>query len=283
MIVDEGLIRRIYPPRSPTSRKGQNGRLLVVGGSWLYHGAPVLASLAAQRAGVDLLYLAVPKALVPSVRAISPDLIVFPLPDLKFTRGSARRLLKKMPEVDAVLIGPGLGKGSLEGARTFLQELADTDLRYVLDADALRPELIPIVRDRAIITPHAGEFKRLFGEDLMDKNAEERAELVMEMAKRERLTILLKGPVDVISDGNEVYLNRTGNSGMSVGGTGDVLSGIVSAFVARGLPLVHAAVLGAFFNGLAGDRAREKYGFHFTASMMLEEVPHVMKPFDREE
>ena len=282
MILDEGLVRQIYPSRPPSSRKGQNGRLLVVGGSWLYHGAPVLASLAAQRAGVDLLYLAVPKALVPSVRALSPDLIVIPLPDLKFTRGSARRLLKKMPEVDAVLIGPGLGKGSVEGTKTLLQELADSGLRYVLDADALRQEIIPIVRDKAVITPHSGEFKRLFGEDLSGKGPKDRAEVVLRTAKEERLTILLKGPTDVISDGREVYLNKTGNSGMSVGGTGDVLSGIVSAFVARGLPLLYAAILGAYFNGLAGDKAKEKYGFHFTASMMLDQIPEVMKPFDKE-
>ncbi len=282
MIVDEGLIRRIYPIRSPGSRKGQNGRLLVVGGSWLYHGAPVLASLAAQRTGVDLLYLAVPKALVPSVRAISPDLIVIPLPDLKLTRGSARRLLKKMPEVDAVLIGPGLGKASLDGIRTFLQELIDTGLRYVLDADALRTEVLPLVRDKAIITPHVGEYKRLFNVDLSGMEVEERAEEVLKRAREEKLTIALKGRIDVVSDGKEVYLNRTGNSGMSVGGTGDVLSGIISAFAARGLSLLHAALLGMYFNGLAGDGAKEKYGFHFTASMMLEEIPYVMKPYDKE-
>lgn len=282
MMVDEELVRRIYPARSRTSREGENGRLLVIGGSWLHHGAPVLASLGAQRAGVDLLYLAVPKALTPAVRAISPDLIVFPLPDLKFTKGSARRLLKRMPEVDAVLIGPGLGKGSIEGAKVLLQELLDSKLRYVLDADALYPELLPFVKGRAVITPHIAEFKRLFGVDISDKDVEDRSKYVMEAAMREGVTILLKGPTNVISDGNEVYINATGNPGMTVGGVGHVLSGIVAAFVARGLPLLHAAILGAFFNGLAGDRAREKYGFHFTASMMVEELPHVMKPFDKE-
>ncbi len=281
--VDEKVVKEIYPTRKKFSRKGQNGRVLVVGGSWLYHGAPVLASLAAQRTGIDLLYLAVPKPLVPSVRAISPDLIVIPLPDLKFTRGSARRLIKKMPEVDSILLGPGMGKEALEGLKIFLQELKDSSHSYTLDADALRPELIPLVRGKAIITPHTGEFKRLFKEDLSNLDFAERAEKVIKKAKEEDVTILLKGPIDVISNGEEVYVNETGNSGMSTGGTGDVLSGMTVAFQSKHIPHIHAAILAAYFNGLAGDRARGKYGFHFTASMVIDEIPFVMKEFDKEE
>jgi NAD(P)H-hydrate epimerase len=280
--MDVKLAKELFPVRDKNSRKGNNGKALVVGGSWLYHGAPVLSSLAAQRTGVDLLYLAVPKPLVPSIRAISPDLIVFPLPDLKFTKGSARRLLKRLPEVDSVLLGPGMGKRAVEGLKTFLQGDLDEGIRFVLDADALRHELLPFVRGKAIITPHAGEFKRLFDVDLSEFKLEERAEKVKEKAKEYDLTILLKGRVDVISDGSKVFLNRTGNSGMSVGGTGDVLAGIALAFLSRGLKPLHAASLAAFFNGLAGDRARERYGFHFTAKMMLEEIPSVMKDFDVE-
>lgn len=280
--VDTKLAKELFPVRSKNSRKGNNGKALVVGGSWLYHGAPVLSSLAAQRTGVDLLYLAVPKPLVPSVRAISPDLIIFPLPDLKFTKGSAKRLLKRLPEVDSILLGPGMGKQAVEGLKTFLQGDLDEGIRFVLDADALRHELLSLVRGKAIITPHIGEFKRLFNVDLSDFESEERVKKVKEKAKEYDLTVLLKGRIDIISDGSKAFLNRTGNCGMSVGGTGDVLAGMALAFLSRGLKPLYAASLAAFFNGLAGDRARERYGFHFTAKMMLEEIPFIMKDFDVE-
>lgn len=277
--VDEALISSIYPRRRRGSHKGQNGRVLVVGGSWLYHGAPVIASLAAMAVGVDLIYLAVPEPLVVPARCASPNLIVIPLPDYRFTKGSADRLLKLMPEVDAVLVGNGMGKGQHEGLVRFLREVNVKGI--VLDADGLRPEAVKAASGRSVVlTPHEGEFRRISGADLAGKGLEERASIVQGYARDSGVTVVLKGQVDIISDGSEAYANGTGNAGMTVGGTGDALAGASAAFLSKlGNPL-HAGVLAAYFNGLAGDEALKEKGLHFTATDVVEMYPRVMKRFD---
>ncbi|MFQ6011157.1 MAG: NAD(P)H-hydrate dehydratase, partial [Nitrososphaerales archaeon] len=216
--VTEDMFQSVFRPRNDDSHKGQNGVVLVVGGGWLYHGAPTLAALAASRTGVDLVLVAVPKVIAPSVRAISPNLIVLPLPDAKLTRGSAKRLLKWIPEVDAVVVGPGLGIGPKDGISVLLTDLVSKGAGITLDADALRKEVLEHVKGRkCVLTPHLGEFKRLFGVNLEKDSSAVRAKKVKKYAKQWKLTILLKGQVDVISDGAEVVLNYKGTSAMTVG------------------------------------------------------------------
>ncbi len=275
------LVEAVIKPRSKSSRKGDNGIVLVLGGSWMFHGAPFLAATSALRTGADLVYLATPKIIAQSLRSISPDLIIMPLPDLKFTTGSARRLLKWMPKVDCVVMGPGLGRGCEEGIKLFVKELKLKDIPMVLDADALHYDIIRLLNDRRnIITPHAGEFNRIF--NMMPSNEiEERYRLVESKAKEVNLTILLKGYIDVVSDGETTYLDYAGTPAMTVGGTGDVLSGIVGTLVAKGIPSCEAAAAAVFFNGKAGETAFQKKGLHITASDLIEAIPEVQKQFDK--
>ncbi|MEM1891661.1 MAG: NAD(P)H-hydrate dehydratase [Nitrososphaerota archaeon] len=273
-------IKNAMKPRRTHSRKGENGIVLVVGGSWLYHGAPALAAMASFRCGIDLVYVAVPEKIATAIRALSPNFIVLPLPDLKLTKGSIRRLEKIIPEVDAAVVGPGLVPKDADALTYLLKELLERDVAVVLDAAALIPDVLTVVKEkRAVLTPHAGEFKRLFGIELT-KSVEERAVHVKEKASEYSLTILLKGPVDVISDGNEVVLNRTGTSAMTVGGTGDVLSGLVAGFLSKGAKPIEAAVAAARVNGLAGERATVKFGYHIVATDLLDEIPQILRAYD---
>lgn len=278
--ISEETAKTILKPRSPDSRKGENGVVAVVGGGRLYHGAPFLSAAAALRSGVDLVYLCVPQPIATAVRALSPDFIVIPRPDVKLTVGAVNKLLKWLPDVGAAVVGPGLGRQKMDGACKLVRELAFKGVKLVLDADALNKGVVEAAGGReAVVTPHAGEFKRVFDVEL-DRTVESRVEKVREMAERSRVTILLKGRVDVISDGVRVALNYTGSPAMTVGGTGDVLSGVTAALLAKGVEPFYAASLAAYFNGLAGENAAEKRGMHIVASDLLEEIPRVMMKFD---
>lgn len=278
--VTEKLVSTTLPARRADSRKGENGVVAVVGGSWLYHGAPVLASLAALRSGVDLVYLAVPRVISTAVRALSPNLIVIPLPDSKLTPGCVNKLLGVLPPVNATVVGPGLGRQKSEGMRRLVRELLIAKVRVLLDADALVSEVVAELKGLpSVVTPHAGEFRRVFGVEA-GSGISERSETVKAKARESGTTILLKGRVDVISDGDRVALNETGTAAMTVGGTGDVLSGLVAGIMARGVEPFSAAAAGAYVNGLAGERAASRLGFHIVATDLLEEIPLVMKKFD---
>ncbi len=285
--VSAGMVLDIIPPRKRISRKGENGRILVVGGSYLYHGAPIFSALAAYRSGVDVVYLAVPRHIASPIRAYSPSLIVFPLPDVKLTSGSVNKILRglerRILRADSAVIGPGLGGGRVREIGVLAYRLANMGLKVVLDADSLRKEVVEKVAGyRIVITPHDGEFYRMFG-DSPGESLEERVRSVREVSKRFKVVVLLKGPTDVISDGERVAVNGVGNPGMTVGGTGDVLSGLVAGLMARGVEPFDAASAAAYINGSAGDRSAEKHGFHFTAEDLLDEIPLVMKSFDRTE
>ncbi|MGC8568794.1 MAG: NAD(P)H-hydrate dehydratase [Nitrososphaeria archaeon] len=277
--ITEEVIRSIYPPRKSDSHKGQNGRVLVVGGSWMYHGAPYIASLAALISGVDLVYTAVPKPLVNPIRSMNPNLIVIPLPDFRLTRGSARRLIRLMPEVDVVLIGNGLGKGNEEGIIELIKE--SPVKRLVLDADALTAEVVKAAGERStIVTPHEGEFKRISNIDLSGKDLDYKVESAEKYSKENGVTVLLKGVVDIITDGETTYLNYTGNAGMTIGGTGDALAGLTSGLFSKGLKGVDAGAIAAYVNGAAGDLALKERGLHFTATDVISYYPVIMKKFD---
>lgn len=275
-------IKNFIPARKASARKGENGKVLVLGGSYLYHGAPILSSLAAMRAGVDLVYTCVPKINVTATRAFSPNLIVIPLVDAKLTRGAARKLVGMVPkELDSATMGMGLGIQDREALKMLIKDLLDRAMMVSLDASALVPEILPEIRDKKVtVTPHSGEFKRLFGATPPD-NVRERAKMVEGHAKENGLTILLKGPTDIISDGSKTYLNPKNLASMTVGGTGDVLSGVVAAMLTKNRNPVEAASAAAFVNGRAGVMAQKKNGLHIVATDLLEFIPSAMKPFDR--
>jgi ADP-dependent NAD(P)H-hydrate dehydratase len=278
--VDSNLIREIILPRSKLSRKGENGITLIVGGSRIYHGAPLLSSIAALRSGTDLVYTAIPKINLSSSRNFSADLIFLPFPDDKLTSGSVRRLLNSIPKkIDAAGIGMGLSFSKPSFLLTLINGLTQQDVRLLIDAGALIPEILKeIINTETVITPHAGEFKRLFGQ-LPTTDLNEQIKLVTKMAKEYGLIITLKGFWNIVSDGEKVYVIQRTTPSMTVGGTGDILSGLVAGYLTKYEP-VHACILGLYFNGIAGLNLYGKVGLHMTASDLLSELPVVMKDYD---
>jgi len=261
--------------RKRGQHKGQNGKLLVIGGSGDYYGAPYLASKGASYI-VDLVYLAMPSE--PAKKITDPDLILRPFPGENFSTEHLDDLLELAGKADAVVIGPGIGlaEETRELVRAFV---ARCEKPMVIDADGLKAvaEDLDVLKGRLfVLTPHAGEFSVLFGvkpsEGLM-----ERAKLVKEKAGEIGGVILLKGSHDVISDGEAWKYNRTGNRGMTTGGTGDVLAGLVGALLALGNSPLRAASVGAFLNGLAGDMVKEELGENFTALELAKRIPKAVK------
>ena len=282
LILSATTIENFIAPRKSTSRKGENGIVLVVGGSYIYHGAPILSSLAALRSGTDLVYTSVPKINVASTRSISPNLIVIPLVDQKLTLGAVKKLVGALPRnLHSATIGMGLAIQEKNSLLHLVKSLLDRDVRLSLDASALIPEVLPILANKnVVVTPHAGEFKRLFGEILSDSTSE-RINLVEQNALKYGITILLKGPTDVISDGNMTYLCEKNTPAMTVGGTGDVLSGLVAGLLSNNRNCLESAAAASFICSLAGKEIQSKSGLHITSMDLIDELPNVMKPFDK--
>ena len=279
--MDSAFVSRAVPPRRKDSHKRMNGTVCVIGGSRLYHGAPFLCASGAMRAGVDLVFIAVPAVIATAVRALSPDFIVVPLPDAKLTRGNVAKLMAWVEKSDAYAVGPGLGPQNPEELAHCVNELKGKGKGLVLDADALRPRVLESIRNTpTVVTPHAGEFERLFGVALPEKE-EARENLVAEKAKEVGITVLLKGPTDIISDGQRLGTNVTHSPAMTVGGTGDVLTGVTAGLVAKGVPGFEAACSAAYINGSAGAEAARELGLHITATDVANRIANVMKRFDR--
>ena len=266
-------------PRNPTAHKGDFGRLLVIGGSEVYSGAPTLVSLAALRTGVDLVYLAAPSKTAFMISSMSPDLITIKLEGVNLKPNNVKTLKPYLQMVDAVAIGPGLGlkDETRDFVKLCIEEVEKAGKPLLLDADGLkafasfkRKLKIPLV-----LTPHAGEYAILTGETLSE-NQEERALEVQKTAKNLNAVVLVKGKVDLICDAERVKFNFTGNAGMTVGGTGDVLTGIVGGLIAQHIDPFEASVAGAFVSGAAGDFVADEIGFHMVATDIIEWIPQIL-------
>jgi NAD(P)H-hydrate epimerase len=265
-----------YPIPKPDSHKGENGRVLVIGGG-PYTGAPSLAAMGAYRIGVDLVQVATPEASFGTVSGYSPNFIVHRMPGTVFTESNLDQVLGLTGLVDAVLIGSGMGRDprTQEATRDFVRECGKP---MVIDADAFSalsedPDLLK--GKKGIVTPHTREFATLFGKALSSDTGE-RAVRVKEAASRIQMTVLVKGMIDVISDGDRIKFNRTGNPGMTVGGTGDVLAGICVGLLSKGVEPFDAARIAAFTNGAAGDLAFNDQCYGLLATDVIENIPSVM-------
>ena len=296
--VGPGDLTTFYPIPKKNSHKGDNGRLLIVGGG-PYYGAPALSSFAAQRTGIDLIFVATPKKVAKAITSYSP-LLIKPI-------RLAREVVKHTPtlivkelhndnylvsndikivatlvnKVDALLIGPGLGSENetQKSVENIIKLFVKNQKPIVIDADAIKvvgqnPDIIK--NTSTVITPHTGEFTELTGIKL-SKNLNERKNKVKEWAKKLGIIILLKGPTDIISNGEETKLNDIHNEAMTVGGTGDVLAGIVGALLAKGVEPFNAARAGIFINGAAGNIAFKKRSYGLIATDIIEEIPEVLK------
>ena len=298
--VGPGELTTYYPKPKKESHKGENGRLLIVGGG-PYYGAPALSSFAAQRTGVDLIFVATPRKvaraitsyspllikpvrLAKDIAKLSPTLIVKELKDENHLVSNDIEIIKILnSKVDALVIGPGLG--SEEETQIAIEKIIDLFIKnkkpVVIDADAIKvirkkPDLIK--NSQTVITPHTGEFKELTGIKL-SSNLNERKKNVETWAKRLGVTILLKGPVDIISNGQETKFNDIHNESMTVGGTGDVLAGIVGALLSKGVEPFNAARAGIFINGEAGNFAFKNRSYGLIATDVIDEIPNVLRKY----
>lgn len=274
-----GNVLFVTKPRPSKSHKGDFGRLLVIGGSETFSGAPTLVALAALRTGVDLTYVAAPAKTAHAISSMSPNLITIKLVGEHLNPDNVPALKTHIEAVNAVVLGPGLGLHT--ETRDFVKAIIETVERagkpLLLDADGLKAfaEFKKSLNVPLVLTPHAGEYAILTGKRPSENFSEQVSE-VQRTASELAAVILLKGPVDIITDGKSFKLNLTGNPGMTVGGTGDVLSGVVSAFLAHQMDPFEAAVAGAFVNGAAGDFVFEEKGCHMVSTDLLEWIPRVL-------
>ena len=276
------LVKKFIPSRENNSRKGDNGKVLIVGGSYIYHGAPVLSSLAALRSGSDLVYTCVPKINAFSTRSLSPDLIVIPMADSKLTRGTVNKMLGQIPvDIDSTSIGMGLAIQDIEAIKLLVKSLLDRNVRISLDASSLTKEILPIIEGQnVVVTPHSGEFKRLFGIPV-ENDTESRLSSCKKFAKKHSITILLKGQEDIVTNGDVSYTNSTTSPCMTVGGTGDVLSGLTAGFLSRNKNIIESASAATFVNGMTGEILQNEYGNHVIASDLISKLPSVLKSFNK--
>ncbi len=251
-----GDVKKVY--KRFEGHKGVHGRIVVIGG-FGYTGAVALTSLACYNAGADLVITLVPREVKDVIASFSPNLIVREICDLE-------RLNEIMRKVHVAILGMGVERS--DEFSDFVSEFLKLEnvRKVVLDASAITKDVPEDVE--CIMTPHGGEFKRVFG-DLSIEN-------LMKFAKRTNSVILLKGKEDIITDGERIRFNRTGNVGMTVGGTGDVLAGVVGAFFALN-DAFWSASAGAFVNGLAGDICLKEKGYNFTAVDLLDKIPTAIK------
>jgi NAD(P)H-hydrate epimerase len=259
--------------RDQKSHKGQNGRVLIIGGSKDYSGAPALAALAALGSGADLSIVACPKVISSAIRSYSPDIIVKSLPSDVILPSDVDTIIKFSEKVDSVVLGCGIG--TEEGTKLAVNQIiANIAKPVLLDADALKLVDLDVINEKLelVLTPHSSEFKALFGKDVPE-NLDDRISLIRNLTLKSSFTVLLKGRTDLIGYNGLFKLNKTGNPGMTVGGTGDCLAGLVGGLIAQGHSGFEAALLGAYINGRAGNFAKEKYGYNFTASDILRFLP----------
>ena len=273
------LVLSLLPDRNPWGHKGNFGKLLLLCGSRGYTGAAFFAAMGALRAGAGLVFLGVPESIygIEAVKLNEP--VIFPLPDAggRLSADAVPEILTRLPQMDAVLVGPGLGQseGTLAVVRAVLENaqcpvVVDADGINVLSAhrDLLRGRKLP-----TILTPHDGEFARLGG-----VIGEDRMAAAAALAEELGCTVLLKGHETCITDGTDGYINPTGNPGMAVGGSGDVLAGVITALLGAGLPPLEAAACGAWLHGAAGDRCAAELGqYGMLPTDMLSALPRLMK------
>lgn len=262
--------------RLKSSHKGNNGRVLVIGGSDDYHGAPVLAAmscLAVLRSGSDLVTLAAPYKVGWAASSISPDIIVKKLKGKYIKESHLKQLLNLAEKSDVVLLGNGIGlRNDTERLINKFVEIRNHDV--VLDADAIKVVNKIDKMENCIITPHKRELQ-IFLENNYNSSDITKVKLLAKSFLKNNV-ILLKGKKDMIL-GEKTAYNTTGNEGMTKGGTGDVLAGLTAGFLAQGNSPFDSALAAAYVNGKAGDNLKEKMGYSFLASDLVNEIPHVMR------
>jgi len=277
------------PPRVADGHKGLYGTVLIVAGGRGMAGAAALAGAGALRSGAGLVRVACAAEVQPTVASFEPSYLTYPLENdadgcIRFE--PARRALERLlASADVLAMGPGLGQS--DDLRALVRWVVEAvKLPTVLDADGLNAlagqiDILGKLQRPLVITPHPGEFSRLTGLPVAQIQAD-REKHAVELAQRvEPLIVVLKGAGTVVTDGEKIYVNRTGNPGMARGGSGDFLTGVISAFLGQGLPPFDAAQLGVYVHGLAGDIAREQSGeLGMIAGDLVDTLPDALAHLD---
>jgi len=251
---------------SPDSHKGDNGRVLIVGGSTEYVGTLALAGLAALKSGADTVKVCAPEKVAWVLNTISPDLMTIKLKGEFLTEGHIKQILPLIQNSDVLLIGNGLGLRPYT-KKFIIKLLRHIEIPKVIDADAIKSISIKDTSN-SIITPHKREL-----EIFLENSKLIKSEIENNLGNN---ILLVKGQVDEIISRSEAFFNKTGNEGMTKGGTGDVLAGLCAGFVAQHYSLLESAKMAAFFNGLAGDLAKKELGYGFLATDLVNCLPRVI-------
>jgi ADP-dependent NAD(P)H-hydrate dehydratase len=271
-------------PRPVDGHKGLFGKILIVGGSVGFSGAPALAGKAALRSGAGLVRVAVPGSILPTVASLELCYTTIPLAedaDGKIASEAAGILAGHARQNDVVAFGPGVGVSA--GVKDVLLHLLGIEgLKIIIDADGLNTLALCggargwVEKKKAsvILTPHPGEMQRLWKSLFRGKMPEGRIEQAAKLAEQTGTTVVFKGGGTVVTDGKKVYVNTTGNAGMATAGAGDVLTGVIAALMGQGLSLMDAAVAGVYLHGLAGDlAAKEKGQISLVATDIIDFLP----------
>ncbi len=268
-------LANLYPKRQPWSHKGEHGFVMIVGGSKKYSGSPAFNALAALRSGADLVTVYGAERAMNIAATFAPDIIAYPLDEL--TPHYVPLILEESKKFHSLVIGCGLDRNE-RTHQVIVDIIKKVDLPMVVDAEGVRAVAehpTSIAGKKIVLTLHAEEFRILTGERV-EPNVADRKTKVKKWAKQLGTVILLKGHIDVVSDGSRVGVNKTGSPFMTKGGFGDTLSGICGTLLARGSEPFQAAIFAAYINGRAGELACKKYGEGVLASDLLEYIPQVI-------
>lgn len=257
----------MIPKHNADSHKGQNGEVLIIGGNEDYIGCLALAGLAALRTGVDWVTVAAPEKVAWAISCLTPDLITKKCKGKYLTLKNYKELFELAKKHDVVLIGNGIGKE--KETKLLVKRLVKNIKKpMIIDADGIKAVSLDSV-DNAILTPHKKEFNLLLDNTKIKEN---------ELKKHIRNNVIIKkGRIDFIITKDKILQNKTGNEGMTKGGTGDVLAGLAAGFLAQRVSLIQAAINAAFINGKIGDYLKAKKGYSFIASDLVNDYKKIIR------
>jgi len=259
-VISPDILKNLYKP-APSSQKGQNGRLFIIGGNDYYHGAPLFCAKIASKI-VDLVFFS-------SIPENNELLLKMKSEMAEFIAIKRGDILKEAERVEVILIGPGMGteNDTREITNGLLKKFPNK--KFVLDADALRVVDKQLLGENCVLTPNRNEFKILFDQEISSS-------ATLTLAQKYNCVIVAKGSETFISDGKVVTVNKTGNQGLTKGGTGDVLAGLIASLATKN-DLFLAAKAGTLISGAAADHLKDRVSYYFNASDLIEQIPITMK------
>jgi len=285
--VDETYIKRIFPRRRCYSEFGDNGRLLIIGGSKIFSSQPLISGLAAEYTGLDSIYLAVPEKISSIIKSYTLSITIIPMPDMKITKGVVNKILKlierRKVSIDTVMIGPGL-TGIGKEISILAYKISKLGLNILIDSGAIYSDLIRFLKgSNILITPKAGELKIILNKEITELN-DDILNNIIDLCKEYRYTLLLKstGRYMTFSPEGKIYIIDHPVPIHTKYGISYVLTGLAAGFLARTKKPVYASILASYFTVKTCENVYEKYGFHYTIEDILDTLKNILKEYDYE-